>query len=61
MRISVDKQSSNELLTSLASYLSIFQNDLSAVSGQIADLQERSAGIEARLKGRKVRKRCELR
>ncbi|RSH88841.1 hypothetical protein EHS25_003069 [Saitozyma podzolica] len=47
-------QSSNELLSSLASYLSTFQNDLSAVSGQVADLQQRSADIESQLKGRKT-------
>jgi septal ring factor EnvC (AmiA/AmiB activator) len=46
---------SNELLDSLASYLSTFQQDLSAVSGQVADLQSRSAGIESQLKGRQVR------
>ncbi|WVQ95034.1 hypothetical protein IAU59_002126 [Kwoniella sp. CBS 9459] len=47
-------ESSNELLSSLASYLSTFQNDLSDVSGQIADLQGRSSEIEAQLKGRKT-------
>ncbi|WWC63385.1 uncharacterized protein I303_105985 [Kwoniella dejecticola CBS 10117] len=47
-------QSSDELLSSLASYLSTFQNDLSAVSGQISDLQGRSADIESQLKGRKT-------
>lgn len=47
-------ESSNALLDSLASYLSTFQHDLSAVSGQVADLQSRSAEIEAQLKGRKV-------
>lgn len=47
-------QSSSELLTSLASYLSTFQHDLSAVSGQISDLQQRSAEIESRLRGRRV-------
>ncbi|WWC71486.1 uncharacterized protein I206_105444 [Kwoniella pini CBS 10737] len=46
--------SSDELLSSLASYLSTFQNDLSAVSGQISDLQSRSAEIESQLKGRKT-------
>jgi hypothetical protein len=46
---------STELLSSLASYLSTFQNDLSAVSGQIADLQSRSADIDSQLRGRKVR------
>ncbi|OCF31559.1 hypothetical protein I317_07308 [Kwoniella heveanensis CBS 569] len=46
--------SSNELLSSLASYLSTFQNDLSDVSGQIADLQGRSSEIESQLKGRKT-------
>jgi hypothetical protein len=47
-------QSSNELLSSLASYLSTFQHDLSDVSGQISELQQRSTEIEAQLKGRKV-------
>ena len=47
-------EASNELLDSLASYLSTFQHDLSAVSGQVADLQSRSAGIESQLKGRQV-------
>jgi len=46
--------SSNELLSSLASYLSTFQHDLSDVSGQISDLQLRSSDIEGQLKGRKV-------
>ncbi|WVW85534.1 hypothetical protein I302_107572 [Kwoniella bestiolae CBS 10118] len=46
--------SSTELLSSLASYLSTFQNDLSAVSGQISDLQGRSSEIDSQLKGRKT-------
>jgi hypothetical protein len=48
------RQSSNDLLSSLASYLSTFQHDLSEVSGQISDLQLRSSDIEGQLKGRKV-------
>jgi hypothetical protein len=47
-------QASDELLSSLASYLSNFQNDLSAVSGHVADLQQKSDVIEAQLRGRKV-------
>ncbi|CAD6584799.1 MAG: hypothetical protein TREMPRED_003959 [Tremellales sp. Tagirdzhanova-0007] len=47
-------ESSTELLTSLASYLSTFQHDLSAVSGQISDLQQRSADIEGQLRGRRT-------
>ncbi|WVQ71945.1 hypothetical protein IAR50_001487 [Cryptococcus sp. DSM 104548] len=45
-------ESSDELLSSLASYLSTFQNDLSAVSGQISELQGKSSEIESRLNGR---------
>ncbi|KAI9448141.1 vacuolar sorting protein [Lactarius indigo] len=41
------------LLDSLESFLSTFQKDLSAVSGQISDLQSRSRDIEGRLKSRK--------
>ncbi|KAH9006926.1 vacuolar sorting protein [Lactarius hatsudake] len=41
------------LLDSLESFLSTFQRDLSAVSGQISDLQSRSRDIEDRLKSRK--------
>ncbi|WVQ80067.1 hypothetical protein IAT38_002168 [Cryptococcus sp. DSM 104549] len=47
-------ESSNELLSSLASYLSTFQNDLSDVSGQIAELQQKSSDIESQLRGRKT-------
>ncbi|KAG9015884.1 hypothetical protein FRB90_004305 [Tulasnella sp. 427] len=42
-----------ELLDSLESFLGTFQNDLSAVSGQISDLQARSKEFEGRLQGRK--------
>ncbi|KAH9062806.1 vacuolar sorting protein [Lactarius vividus] len=41
------------LLDSLESFLSTFQRDLTAVSGQISDLQSRSRDIEGRLKSRK--------
>ncbi|ORY35497.1 putative suppressor of action mutation 2-like protein [Naematelia encephala] len=47
-------ESSTELLSSLASYLSTFQNDLSEVSGQISDLQSKSAEIESQLRGRRT-------
>ncbi|KIR98992.1 hypothetical protein L804_03612 [Cryptococcus deuterogattii 2001/935-1] len=47
-------KSSNELLHSLESYLSTFQTDLSAVSGQISELQQKSSDIEGQLKGRKA-------
>jgi len=43
------------LLDSLESFLSTFQRDLSAVSGQISDLQSRSRDIEGRLRSRRVR------
>ncbi|GAA5833953.1 hypothetical protein JCM9279_004171 [Rhodotorula babjevae] len=46
--------SSTQLLTDLASFLSTFQADLSAVSGHISELQGRSKSIEARLKARKA-------
>ncbi|KAI0068809.1 vacuolar sorting protein [Artomyces pyxidatus] len=46
-------QTSVNLLDSLESFLSTFQKDLSAVSGQISDLQARSRDIESRLKSRK--------
>ncbi|TNY20627.1 Sac2 family-domain-containing protein [Rhodotorula diobovata] len=45
---------STQLLSDLASFLSTFQHDLSAVSGHIAELQGRSKSIEARLKARKA-------
>lgn len=48
-------QTSVNLLDSLESFLSTFQKDLSAVSGQIADLQDRSKDIYNRLKSRRVR------
>lgn len=41
------------LLDSLESFFSTFQNDLSAVSGQISSLQEKSRDIENRLKSRR--------
>ncbi|KAI0268372.1 vacuolar sorting protein [Gloeopeniophorella convolvens] len=46
-------QTSIGLLDSLETFLSTFQRDLSAVSGQISDLQSRSRDIEARLRSRK--------
>lgn len=54
-KYSTDPQASAELLTSLASYLTTFQDNLGEVSGQIADLQARSDEIERQLKGRRVR------
>jgi len=51
----INSQSSTTLLASLEAFISTFQNDLSAVSGHIADLQSRSKVIEARLENRKVR------
>ncbi|BEI86247.1 hypothetical protein CcaverHIS002_0605340 [Cutaneotrichosporon cavernicola] len=47
-------EASAELLTSLAGYLTTFQDNLGEVSGQIADLQARSDEIERELKGRRV-------
>ncbi|ORX38430.1 putative suppressor of action mutation 2-like protein [Kockovaella imperatae] len=47
-------QASTELLSGLSSYLSTFQNDLSAVSGQVSELQDRSSAIDAKLQGRKA-------
>ena len=52
--ILTDTQTSVNLLDSLESFLSTFQKDLSAVSGQISDLQDRSKDIEGRLKSRRV-------
>ncbi|KAJ7283936.1 vacuolar sorting protein [Mycena rebaudengoi] len=46
-------ETSVSLLNSLESFLSTFQKDLSAVSGQISDLQDRSKDIENRLKSRR--------
>jgi len=40
------------LLNSLESFLSTFQKDLTSVSGQISELQDRSKDIENRLKAR---------
>lgn len=48
-------QQSTHLLSELSSFLSVFQRDLSAVSGHISELQGRSKTIEARLQARKVR------
>lgn len=48
-------QTSVNLLDSLQSFLSTFQTDLAAVSGQISELQDRSKDIENRLKSRRVR------
>ncbi|KZW04122.1 Vps52-domain-containing protein [Exidia glandulosa HHB12029] len=41
------------LLDNLQAFLSTFQSDLSHVSGQISNLQERSKDIDSRLKGRR--------
>lgn len=46
-------QTSVKLLDSLESFLSTFQSDLCAVSGQISDLQDRSKDIENRLRSRR--------
>ncbi|KIM90943.1 hypothetical protein PILCRDRAFT_811444 [Piloderma croceum F 1598] len=46
-------QTSVNLLDSLESFLSTFQKDLSAVSGQISELQDRSKDIDNRLRGRR--------
>ncbi|KAF9268122.1 vacuolar sorting protein [Marasmius fiardii PR-910] len=46
-------QTSVNLLDSLESFLSTFQKDLSAVSGQISELQDRSNDIDNRLKSRR--------
>ncbi|TFK75767.1 Vps52-domain-containing protein [Pluteus cervinus] len=46
-------QTSVTLLDSLESFLSTFRKDLSAVSGQISDLQDRSKDIDNRLKSRR--------
>ncbi|KAI0663307.1 Vps52-domain-containing protein [Cubamyces menziesii] len=46
-------QTSVNLLDSLEDFLSTFQKDLSAVSGQIANLQDRSKDIDNRLKSRR--------
>ncbi|KAI6163061.1 vacuolar sorting protein [Pisolithus thermaeus] len=46
-------QSSMNLLDSLESFLSSFQRDLSSVSGQISELQERSRDIDGRLQSRR--------
>lgn len=47
-------ESSTNLLASLETFLATFQNDLSAVSGHISELQQRSRLIDARLEGRKT-------
>ncbi|KAF8631583.1 hypothetical protein AX15_002333 [Amanita polypyramis BW_CC] len=46
-------QTSVNLLDSLESFLSTFQKDLQAVSGQISELQDKSKDIESRLKSRR--------
>ncbi|KAJ6598909.1 vacuolar sorting protein [Mycena vulgaris] len=46
-------ETSVNLLNSLEAFLSTFQKDLSAVSGQISDLQDRSKDIENRLRSRR--------
>ncbi|KAF8897678.1 vacuolar sorting protein [Infundibulicybe gibba] len=46
-------QTSVNLLDSLESFLSTFQKDLSAVSGQISELQTRSKDIDNKLKSRR--------
>ncbi|KAI9574682.1 vacuolar sorting protein [Boletus coccyginus] len=46
-------ETSVRLLDSLESFLSTFQRDLSAVSSQISELQERSTSIDNRLKSRR--------
>ena len=53
--ITQSHQASIGLLDSLENFLSTFQTDLAAVSGQISTLQDRSKDIENRLKSRKVR------
>jgi peptidoglycan hydrolase CwlO-like protein len=47
-------ETSVDLLNSLEAFLSGFQKDLSAVSGQISELQDRSKDIDNKLKSRKV-------
>ncbi|XP_006459988.1 hypothetical protein AGABI2DRAFT_202530 [Agaricus bisporus var. bisporus H97] len=46
-------QTSISLLDSLESFLSTFQTDLTAVAGQISDLQDRSQEIDSKLKNRR--------
>ncbi|KAH7105587.1 Vps52-domain-containing protein [Auriculariales sp. MPI-PUGE-AT-0066] len=46
-------QGALSLLDNLQTFLSTFQSDLSHVSGQISNLQERSKDIDSRLKGRR--------
>ena len=53
-RRSLITQTSVSLLDSLESFLSTFQKDLSAVSGQISELQDRSKDIDIRLNSRRV-------
>lgn len=48
-------QTSIGLLDSLESFLSNFQKDLTAVAGQISELQDRSQDIDNKLKSRRVR------
>lgn len=47
-------QTSVGLLDSLESFLSTFQKDLTAVAGQISELQDRSQEIDTKLKSRRV-------
>lgn len=47
-------QGALSLLDNLQDFLSTFQTDLSHVSGQISNLQERSKDIDYRLRGRRV-------
>jgi hypothetical protein len=54
MTYKVFLQNSVSLLDSLESFLSTFQKDLSAVSGQICDLQDRSKDLDNKLKSRRV-------
>ncbi|KAF9653375.1 vacuolar sorting protein [Thelephora ganbajun] len=46
-------QTGLNLLDSLESFLSTFQRDLGAVSGQISDLQDRSKQLDSKLKSRR--------
>lgn len=46
-------ETSVTLLDSLESFLSTFQKDLTAVAGQISELQDRSKNIDGRLKSRR--------
>ena len=50
----IQNQTSMNLLDSLENFLSTFQKDLSSVSGQISELQDRSKDIDNKLKNRRV-------